>query len=205
MGTPPARVAPGRLPLGSVERIILLLRGRRALLDNDLARLYGVETKVLKRAVRRNRERFPPDFMFELSLVEADDLLRLRCQTGTLKRGRHAKYLPYAFTQEGVAMLSTVLRSPRAVQVNVAIMRAFVRLREALAVHKDLASKLGELERKIEGHDAHLRTLFDAIRQLMNPPDPPRRPIGFHVREPRARYRAGGRLPMRMGQVQLLR
>ncbi len=128
--------------------------------------------------------------MFRLTEDETSQPQGSRCQTGTLKRGTNIKYLPYAFTQEGVAMLSSVLRSPRAAQVNVAIMRAFVRLRETLLLHKDLAVKLGALERKIEGHDASIRTLFEAIRQLMAPPDPPRPQIGFHVRESRARYRA---------------
>ena len=120
--------------------------------------------------------------MFRLTEGEASQVGRSRSQIVTLKRGSNIKCLPYAFTQEGVAMLSSVLRSTRAAQVNIAIMRAFVRLRETLAM------KLGELERKIEGHDASIRTLFEAIRQLMAPPAPPRRPIGFHVREPRARY-----------------
>src|SRR5205823_467288 len=111
------------------------------------------------KAVRRNLDRFPADFMFQLTAEEAESL---RFQFGTLKRGQHFKYLPCVFTQEGVAMLSSVLRSPRAVQVNIAIMRVFVRLRQAVALHKDLARKLVELERKIEGHDASIRTLFDA-------------------------------------------
>ena len=168
-----------------IEQAILLIRGQRVMLDRDLAALYGVETKNLNKAVRRNVERFPADFMFQLTADEADSL---RFQFGTLKRGQHFKYLPYVFTQEGVAMLSSVLRAPRAAQVNVAVMRAFVRLRETLALHKELAHKLAELERKIEGHDENIRTLFAAIRQLMTPSEPPRRQIGFGVRERRARY-----------------
>jgi phage regulator Rha-like protein len=124
--------------------------------------------------------------MFQLTVDEAD---ALRFQFGTLKRGQHFKYLPYAFTQEGVAMLSSVLNSQRAIQVNVAIMRAFVRLREVLSLHKDLAHKLAELERKIENHDESIRSLFEAIRQLMTPPEPPRREIGFHIKEDSVRYR----------------
>ena len=178
------------IPAEEIQRTILLVRGQKVILDNDLARFYGVETKVLKRAVRRNWDRFPADFMFELTMEEAGDILRSRCQSGALKRGYNVKYLPYAFTQEGVAMLSSVLRSPRAAQVNVAIMRVFVRLRETLALHRELASKLAELERKIEGHDEHIRTLFEAIRQLMNQPHAPRKEIGFHVKEPPARYKA---------------
>jgi phage regulator Rha-like protein len=169
-----------------IEQAILLLRGQKVMLDRDLAALYGVETKNLNKAVRRNLARFPADFMFQLTVDEAD---ALRFQFGTLKRGQHFKYLPYAFTQEGVAMLSSVLNSQRAIQVNVAIMRAFVRLREALSLHKDLAHKLAELEHKIENHDESIRTLFEAIRQLMTPPEPPHKEIGFHVKEDSVPYR----------------
>jgi phage regulator Rha-like protein len=161
-----------------IEQAVLLIRGQRVMLDRDLAALYGVETKNLNRAVKRNLDRFPADFMFQLTPDEAE---ALRFQFGTLKRGQHYKYLPFVFTQEGVAMLSSVLRSPRAAQVNIAIMRVFVRLRETLALHKDLAYKLAQLERKIEGHDTSIRILFDAIRQLMTPPEKPRRDIGFHA------------------------
>jgi phage regulator Rha-like protein len=169
-----------------IEHAILLIRGQKVMLDRDLARLYAVETKALNRAVQRNRDRFPADFMFQLSAEEAESL---RFQFGTLKRGQHSKYLPFVFTQEGVAMLSGVLRSPRAVQVNVAIMRAFVRLRETLSLHKELAHKLADLERKIENHDENIRSLFDAIRLLMTPPSTPRREIGFHVKEDSVPYR----------------
>ena len=161
-----------------IEQVVLLIRGQRVMLDCDLAALYGVETKNLNRAVKRNPDRFPADFMLQLTVDEAE---ALRFQFGTLKRGQHYKYLPLVFTQEGVAMLSSVLRSPRAAQVNIAIMRVFVRLRETLALHKDLAHKLAQLERKIEGHDASIHNLFDAIRQLMTPPEKPRREIGFHA------------------------
>ena len=156
------------------------------MLDRDLAALYGVETKNLNKAVRRNLDRFPSDFMFQLTATEADSL---RFQSGTLKRGRHSKYLPKAFTEQGVAMLSGVLKSKRAIRVNVGIMRAFVRLRETLSLHKDLAHKLAELERKIEGHDENIRTLFEAIRQLMTPPEKPRKEIGFHIKEDAVPYR----------------
>jgi hypothetical protein len=169
-----------------IGNAILLIRGQKVMLDRDLARLYGVKTKILNKAVSRNLERFPADFMFQLTPEEHDSL---RFQFGTLKRGQHSKYLPFVFTQEGVSMLSGVLRSPRAVQVNVAIMRAFVRLRETLALHKELAHKLTDLERKIENHDESIRTLFDAIRQLMTPPETPRREIGFHVKEDSMPYR----------------
>ena len=132
-----------------IEQVVLLIRGQRVMLDCDLAALYGVETKNLNRAVKRNPDRFPADFMLQLTVDEAE---ALRFQFGTLKRGQHYKYLPLVFTQEGVAMLSSVLRSPRAAQVNIAIMRVFVRLRETLALHKGLAHKLAQLERKIEVH-----------------------------------------------------
>jgi hypothetical protein len=179
-----------RLPMLSVARIeqlIFLIRGQRLMLDRDLAALYGVTTGNLNKAVRRNRERFPDDFMFQLTPPEA---ARLIFQSGISKPGRGGRRKPiWAFSEQGVAMLSSVLRSPRAVQVNIAIMRAFVRLHEALAWHKELAHKLRELERKIEGHDASIRTLLEAIRQLMNPPEPPRKQIGFHAKESRGAYR----------------
>ena len=175
------------IPGERIEQAILLLRGQKVMLDRDLAGLYGVETKSLKRAVKRNLDRFPPDFMFELTAEEAESV---RCQFGTLQTGPHFRYLPYAFTEQGVAMLSSVLQSPQAVQVNIAVMRAFVRLRETLSLHKELAHKLTELERRIESHDESIQTLFEAIRQLMAPPTPPqKKPIGFHVRERSAAYR----------------
>lgn len=167
-----------------IELAILMIRGQRVLLDRDLAAMYGVTTGNLNKAVRRNIRRFPGDFMFQLT---ADEVLSF--QFGSLKKGLHFKYLPHVFTQEGVAMLSGVLNSPRAEQVNIAIMRAFVRLRETLALHKELAHKLGELERKIENHDEHIRTLFEAIHQLMTPPETSHKEMGFHVRETSPPYR----------------
>ncbi len=175
-----------------IEQVILLIRGQRVMLDRDLAALYGVETKNLNKAVQRNLDRFPPGFMFQLTADEADGL---RFQFGTLKRGQHFKYLPYVFAQEGVAMLSSVLRSPRAIQVNIAIMRVFVRMRETLALHKELARKLAELERKIEGHDTSIRTLFDTTHQLMTPPENPHREIGFHMKEDSVPYRVKRKRP----------
>ena len=169
-----------------IEQAILLIRGQRVMLDRDLAGLYGVETGNLNKAVQRNSERFPSDFMFQLT---ADEAAALSFQFGSLTRGQHFKYLPQVFTQEGVAMLSSVLRSPRAVQVNIAIMRVFVRLRTTLALHKELAHQLAELERKIEDHDTSIRTLFDAIRELAAPPATPRREIGYHVKEASLPYR----------------
>jgi hypothetical protein len=169
-----------------IEQAILLVRGQRVMLDRDLAAMYGVTTSNLNKAVQRNRSRFPADFMFQLTADEAE---ALRFQIGILKKGLHFKYLPHVFTQEGVAMLSGVLRSSRAEQVNIAIMRAFVRLRETLSLHKELAHKLSELERKIENHDENIRTLFEAIHQLMTPPETPHREIGFHVKEGSVPYR----------------
>jgi hypothetical protein len=166
-------------PLPSVERIesrILVIRGQKVMLDASLAALYKVTTKALNQAVKRNLVRFPGDFMIQLAAGEATFL---RSQSVTLKtgRGRHRKYQPYAFTEQGVAMLSSVLRSERAVLVNVEIMRAFVRLRRMLETHADLARKLAALERK---YDAQFKSVFDAIRELMAPPEPkPRRRIGF--------------------------
>jgi hypothetical protein len=160
----------------TVEHAILLLRGHRVMLDETLAELYGVTVSRLNEQVRRNIERFPADFMFQLSPDEVD---RLRSQNAILKtgdRGEHRKYLPYAFTEQGVAMLSGVLRSPRAVQVNVEIMRAFVRLRQMLQQNTELARKLAALEKK---YDAQFKVVFDAIRELMTPPTQSKRRIGF--------------------------
>ena len=163
------------IPVDRIEKAILLIRGQKIMLDADLASLYGVETRVLVQAVRRNLERFPEDFMFQLSKEEVDFL---RSHIVTLKRGRgqHSKYLPYAFTEQGVAMLSSVLRSQCAIQVNIEIMRAFIRLRQMLASHAELARKLEALEDK---YDAQFQEVFEAIRQLMAPPEPKRRAIGF--------------------------
>jgi hypothetical protein len=164
-------------PLGvehhKLTRAILLIRGHKVMLDQDLAYLYGVATKVLNQAVRRNKSRFPEDFMFQLTREEASFL---RSQIVTLE-SRQIRYLPYAFTEQGVAMLSSVLRNERAVCVNIEIMRAFVQLRQMLSSHADLARKLAALEKK---YDAQFKVVFDAIRELMRPPEPRRKPrIGF--------------------------
>jgi phage regulator Rha-like protein len=162
--------------MDSVEAKILFVRGQKVMLDSDLAELYEVETKVLNQAVKRNIERFPADFMFQLTVEE---VAGLRSQFVTLKtgRGQHRKYQPYAFTEQGVAMLSSVLRSERAIHVNIEIMRAFVRLRQMLASNAELARKLAALEKK---YDARFKVVFDAIRELMKPPEPKKkRPIGF--------------------------
>ena len=163
------------IPVDRIEKAILLVRRQKVMLDADLAGLYGVETRVLVQAVKRNLERFPEDFMFQLN---NDEVLFLRSQIVTLKKGRgqHSKYLPYAFTEQGVAMLSIVLRSHQAIQVNIEIMRAFIRLRQMLASHAELARKLDALEKK---YDAQFKDVFEAIRQLMAPPEQKRRAIGF--------------------------
>jgi ORF6N domain len=168
------RPVKSRALLIQVEQRIFLIRGQNVMLDFDLAELYGVETRALKQAVRRNLDRFPSDFMFELSAGESK---RLVSQTVIPTRGKFGGAAPMAFTEQGVAMLSSVLRSPRAVQVNIAIMRAFVRLREMLMSNADLARKLLALEAK---YDAHFKVVFDAIRELMEGPPPPPKPrIGF--------------------------
>lgn len=158
-----------------VEQSIYLIRGHKVMLDEDLARLYGVETGALIRAVQRNSARFPSDFMFQLSEQE---VTALRCQIGISKKGRGGRrYLPYAFTEQGLAMLSGILQSPRAVAVNIEIMRAFVRLRSLIASHEALAEKLQTLESR---YDHQFKVVFDAIREIMNPRQPPmKRRIGF--------------------------
>jgi hypothetical protein len=164
------------IAIDTIQNRILFIRGQRVMMDYDLAHLYEVAAKVLNQAVKRNLDRFPEDFMFQPT---AEESARLRSQTVTLKtgRGQHRKYLPYAFTEQGVSMLSSVLRSKRAVMVNVEIMRAFVRLRQMLATNVALARKLAALEKK---YDTQFKVVFDAIRELMTPPDPKKkRPIGF--------------------------
>jgi len=166
------------VPPERIERSILLIRHHKVMLDADLAALYGVETKQLVRAVKRNISRFPDDFMFQLSKNEFENL---RYHFGTTSQWGGRRYPPYAFTEQGVAMLSSVLKSKRAVQVNIEIMRTFVRLRRILGSHAELARKLDALEKK---YDAQFKVVFDAIRQLMTPPEPKRRPIGFRVGDP---------------------
>ncbi len=180
------------VPVEQVEKLIHLARGEKVLLDSDLATLYGVTTGNLNKAVKRNQLRFPSDFMFQLSDEEAAGLI---FQSGTSKHRGGRRHNPYAFTEQGVAMLSSVLRSDRAVQVNVAIMRAFVSLRRMLSANEALARKLAELEQRLEGHDQAIRSLFDAIRQLMAPPAKPQKQIGFQVKEARAPYRVKRKQP----------
>ena len=179
------------IPASRIAQTIHVLRGQKVILDSELAQLYGVAAKVLNQAVKRNRERFPEDFMFQLTAKETSDLNW--SQSVTLKRGQNLKYRPYAFTEQGVAMLSSVLRSERAVKVNIAIMRAFVRLRETLETNRELARKFTELEQRVGKHDDEIAAILDAIRQLMAPPEKPPREIGFHVREKAPRYRTRNR------------
>ena len=186
------------VPAEIIEKRIFLLRGQKVMLSIHLPDLYQVEPKILIQAVKRNIERFPQDFMFQLTWEEVSLLKSQfvpsnamsdkfsRSQIVTLKRGLNIKYPPYAFTEQGVAMLSSVLRSKRAVQVNIEIMRAFVKLRQILASHAELARKLEALEKK---YDAQFRVVFDAIRQLMTPPEKASKKMGFQLREKRAAYR----------------
>ena len=176
----------------SISESIFLLRGQKVMLDFSLAELYGVETRTLNQAVRRNPNRFPEDFMFQLTKQEVENLRSqivtlkgqggeaLRSQFVILKRGQHMKYLPHAFTQEGVAMLSSVLRSPKAIAVNIGIMRTFVRMRKRAFSNEELARKIDELDRRVSKHDKAIAEIIEAIRQLIAPPSPnEKRPIGF--------------------------
>ena len=190
------------IPVSRVAQAIRVLREERVLLDFDLAALYGVETRALNQAVKRNPDRFPSDFMFQLSIEEAEtisqratssvaghvvsDSSRIVMSSG---KYRGKRYRPYAFTEEGIAMLSSVLNSQRAVRVNIAIMRAFVKLRQMLDANRELAQKFSELETRVGKHDEQIVGILEAIRQLMAPLEQPRREIGFHVREKPPRYR----------------
>ncbi len=192
------------VPVERIERLIYLIRSQKVMLDSDLAEIYGVTTKRLNEQVGRNADRFPPDFAFQLtrqevahlkSQIATSSLEGRRTSVGTYQHGGRRK-LPYVFTEHGAIMLASVLNSPVAVEASVRVVRAFVRLREMLASNRELAQRLDELERKFEGHDDAIRNLFEAIRQLLSPPDPKRRKIGFHVKEttgPYAVRRRGGR------------
>ena len=169
------------IPVETIVSKILFLRNEKVA-SRGLAEMYGVETKQLKRAVRRNIDRFPNDFMFKLTNAEHRSLRR---QFGTLKRGAHSKYPPMAFTEQGVAMLSTVLNSRRAIEVNIAIMRAFVHLRKMIVSHKELAKKLKELEHHIKDHDEKILAIFEAIQQLITLPQIPRKRLASLPRKPR--------------------
>lgn len=183
----------------SIESVIHSARGEKVILDADLARIYGVNTKRLNEQVKRNARRFPADFAFRLSKAELEHLTgqaansdrtanRSQIATGSQKH-RDPRFLPYAFTEHGALMAANVLNSPQAVEMSVLVIRTFVRMRQVLAADKDLTGKLSELERKFGTHDEQIQLIFDAIRQLMTPPEPKNRKIGFLVEEKAARYR----------------
>ena len=167
------------IPLEVIEGKILVLRGGRVMLDRDLARLYCVETRVLNQAVNRNRDRFPDDFMFQLTLEEGKAILPSRSQSVILKQGQNVKYRPHAFTEHGAVMLANVLRSPVAVRASIQVVRAFVRLRQMLATNQDLARKIEALERKVGKHDTDLQAVLGVLRKLVQPPLAAKRSIGF--------------------------
>ena len=165
------------IPIEMISTKILILRGKRVMLDKDLAELYGVPTKVLNQSVRRNIRRFPVDFMFQLTKLEKLELVTICDRFRSLK---HSTVEPYVFTEQGVAMLSSVLNSERAIRVNIQIMRAFIKLKELLLTHKDLAIKIDALEKKYANHDEQIKIIFEAIKQLLEPSPVPKKPqIGF--------------------------
>ncbi len=169
-------------PSLAVARVIVTVRGLRVILSSDLARIYGVEPRALNQAVKRNVERFPPDFAFRLKREEVAQVRRSRSQSVILNRGGNVKYPPLAFTEHGALMAATVLNSRRAVQMSIFVVRAFLRLREWVAGQAELSTRLAQLERRVGEHDHELRAIILALRQLIEPPDPPRRPrIGFGV------------------------
>jgi hypothetical protein len=169
------------LPAEVVETRIFVLRGHRVILDRDLAELYGVETRAVNQAAKRNTDRFPADFMFQLTAEEAEALLRLRSQSVILKRGHHLKYLPHVFTEHGAVMLANLLKSQIAIQASIQLVRAFVHLRRMLAANEDFAQKLEAIERRIDRHDAEMQSILDTLDAMLQPPDEPerRRQIGF--------------------------
>ena len=180
------------ISLELIEKRIFLVRGQKVMLDRDLADLYGVETRILNQAVRRNKDRFPEDFVFALDREEISRISQIVISSGKRKDTLKFSKNVLVFTEQGVAMLSSVLNSKRAVQVNIAIMRTFVKLREMMSTHKDLARKLEELERK---YDGQFRIVFDAIRQLIEVEEKPKRKIGY-ISESRAVYRTSGKREM---------
>ncbi len=169
------------IPTERIQQQIYLVRGHKVMLDRDLSTLYGVPTKGLNQAVKRNIKRFPEDFMFQLSLAELQQLNRSQSVTGSQKH-RDPKARPYAFTEQGVAMLSGILRSPRAIEVNIAIMRAFVRLRQIISLHRDLARRISAQEKKMEGLTEYVQKMFDLIHPLLDGPTTPIKEIGFHTK-----------------------
>ncbi|MBN1101993.1 MAG: ORF6N domain-containing protein [Deltaproteobacteria bacterium] len=182
---------------GPVESLIFAIRGQRVILDADLARIYGVPTKRLNEQVRRNADRFPSDFLIQLTTPEAKEIQGLRSQFATLKRGQHIKHLPYAFTEHGAIMAATVLNSPEAIQMSVFVVRAFVRMRALLGDTRELARRLAaleqELKERLDVHEVAIVSILQRVMDLIDPPvEPkptPRKKIGFEIKEPRTRYR----------------
>src|SRR6266705_1956431 len=174
------------IPIERVAQSIRWIRGQKVLLDSDLAALYDVTTGNLNKAVKRNADRFPSDFMFQL---KPEELANLKFQFGISSWGGRRRSRPYVFTEQGIAMLSSVLNSERAIKVNIAIMRAFVKLRQMLDMNRELARKFSDLERRVDQNDEDIAAILEAIRQLMAPPERTRREIGFHVRERTPHYR----------------
>jgi hypothetical protein len=167
------------ISLDVIERRIVAVRGERVMLDRDLATLYGVETRTLNQAVKRNLDRFPSDFMFRLTRKEAADLLPSRSQSVILKRGENVKYVPYVFTEHGAVMLANVLKSPPAVRASIQVVRAFVRIRQGLVTHEALGRQLAKLAGKVGKHDIELQQVFATLRAILDPPTRPKRAIGF--------------------------
>ncbi len=174
------------IPIERVAQSIRWIRRQKVLLDSDLAALYDVTTGNLNKAVKRNSDRFPSDFMFEL---KPEELTNLKFQFGISRWGGRRRSRPHVFTEQGIAMLSSVLNSERAIKVNIAIMRTFVKLRQTLDTNRELAQKFSQLEQRVGKHDEEIAGILEAIRRLMAPPEKPGREIGFHVRETAPRYR----------------
>jgi phage regulator Rha-like protein len=178
------------IPINLIEQRIFIIRGVKVMIDRDIAELYGAETKYLNRQVRRNRDRFPNEFVFRLTRKEKEELVTNWHRFELLK---HSTALPYAFTEHGVAMLATVLKSQQAVQMSILIVKTFVRLREILTSHRELAEKLQLLETRIDTHDQKIKSIIDTIHQLLLPNEKPKRQIGFRVAEAKAEYKKGKR------------
>jgi len=179
------------VPVEIVSERIVTVRGKKVIAGSDLAEMYGVATKALNQAVKRNAAKFPPDFVFQITIEEAEALRRSRSQNVTLKKGGNIKYLPYVFTEHGAIMAATVLNSSQAIQMSVFVVRAFVKMREALIGRSELERRLLQIENILLAHDESIRELYESIRPLLlPPPSPAKKRIGFEVKEPRARYHA---------------
>jgi len=171
-----------------IESFIFAIRGQRIIIDRDLAQIYGVKTSRLNEQVKRNKERFPEDFVFQLTREETETWIRSRSQIATMKRGQNVKYLPYAFTEHGAIMAANVLNSHLAIQMSVFVVRAFIKIREMVIAHRELSKRIDELEKRLNVHDEQIQPILRAIRQLKAAPDKPPKKIGFHLREKRASY-----------------